>query len=150
VAGGVLGRGSEAAARLAEQHRDVVGALIRHGQVGIAVAVELSHRDGDRPGADGEVRLGCDAAVRPTQQHLDATGIGAPAAERDRQVRIAVVVEVPNRRGSQLVVSDVGVGRPEASARLTEQFLDQVPEGGRRAHDREIRIVVAVEVPDHR
>src|SRR5262249_25950398 len=43
-----LGKAAEAALRVAQQQRDVVGAPVHHRQVGLTIPVEVPHRHGDR------------------------------------------------------------------------------------------------------
>src|SRR5207249_1580354 len=72
-------------------HRDRAGAAVRHGQVGLAVAVQVPDRDRGGVGPGREVGLGSEAAGAVAEQHRDRAG----AEVRHHQVWLAVTVHVP-------------------------------------------------------
>ena len=65
-------------------------AVVRHGQVGLAVAVEVAHRHRRGVGADGVGDLRLEGAVAVAQEHADGVGAGIG----DGEVGLAVAVEV--------------------------------------------------------
>ena len=69
--------------------------MVGHGQVGLAVAVEITHRDGIGLAADGVVGLGLERAVAVAQQ--DAHRVAAVVGHG--QVGLAVAVEIAHRDG---------------------------------------------------
>src|SRR5204863_392061 len=79
----------------AEQHRYRVRASVRHGQVGLAVAVELADRHGGGIAPRAEVGLRPERPVAVAEQHRDRVRI---VVRRD-QVGSAVAVEVADRHG---------------------------------------------------
>ena len=85
--------GLEGAVAVAQQHRDACWNHIGHGQVGIAVAVEVADDDGFGGRARGEGLLGLEGAIAVAQKHRHRSGgvIG------DGQVGLAIAVEISDR-----------------------------------------------------
>ena len=79
--------------RGAQQHRDVVRALVGDGEVGIAIAVEVTDCDRARVAADRVGRGGAEAAASGAQRHRD----GVRALVGEGEVGKAIGVEIADR-----------------------------------------------------
>src|SRR5947207_1006616 len=80
--GGEVGRRRNGAAAVAEQDRDVAGAVVGDREVGRRVAVEVSDRDRVGEAVRGEVRRRRKAPAAVAEQDRDVVG----ALVRDREV----------------------------------------------------------------
>ena len=88
-----------------QQHFEIVRALVREREVGLAVVVEIAGRElaviraGRAAGAGQETRSRAERAVTIAEQHRDrlAGGAGGRAVIGDRKIENAVAVDVGDR-----------------------------------------------------
>src|SRR5439155_2065428 len=101
----------------------------------LAVAVEVAHGHGLRVRTDVDVGGGLEGAVAIAQQHAHVTGVG------DRQVELAVFVEVADREGLRVGAAG-GQGRLKRAVCVAQEYVH----GAAVVDDGEVQPSVAVEV----
>ena len=99
----IVDGGREGAVAVAEEHAHGVAAVVGDGEVGLAVAVQVRHRDRAGPQPGGVVDRGGEGAVAVAEQHAH----GVAAVVGDGEVGLAVAVEVRHRDRGRLVPGGV-------------------------------------------
>ena len=92
-----------------EEDRDVVAVKIRHGQVGLAIAIEVPDRDGVRVCPRGEVGGGAEGAGTGAEEDRDVVAVGI----RHGQVGLAIAIEIPDRDGERAIPTAKLVATPK-------------------------------------
>src|SRR5262249_11745218 len=113
-----------------------------HGEVLVAVAVEVPHHHRAGIGADGVVDRSLERAVATVQEYADVVAVIVGHG----QVVQAVLIEVPCRHRAGIVAGSVAPGRDEGAVTVPQQHAHAVAQSIRVGHG-EIEVAVAVEVP---
>ncbi|MCY1006164.1 hypothetical protein OV079_11440 [Nannocystis pusilla] len=116
------------------QDGDVVGEHVEGREIDRAVAVEIGGDDRGGREAHCVTRAGHEAAVAVAEQHLDRPGVG----DRDRDVEVAVVIEVGDRQ-----VARAGA---DAERRVGDEPADDRHGAGGLADDHELGGTGGVEI----
>src|SRR5213078_1617662 len=114
--------GLESAITVTQQYRDVAVVIIRYGQVGLAVTIEVAycHGSGFRPLARAVVDGGLEGAVAFVEQHRHS-GRGIVG---DGQVGLAVVVEIAECYGMRIRSDTVIHSRLKSPVAVAQQHRD--------------------------
>src|SRR5207247_10726905 len=93
-AGAVVYGGLECSVASAQEYTDVTAGEVCHGEIQIAVSVEITHhhREGKRPGA--VVYGGSERPIAVTQEHTYARDFTVLCAVGIRQVALCVAIAV--------------------------------------------------------
>src|SRR5207244_7272063 len=94
----------EGATTIPQEYGDVIAAIVCRDEIGLAVAVDVGHRDGEWSNAvlgipDGDDVSGLEGAVAIAQEYADGT---VPVVG-DEQVRPAITVDMRDRHGVRMV-----------------------------------------------
>ena len=129
----------EGSIAVAPEHRDIVVTIVGHGQVQLAIAIEVAHDWGDHAHATREARGLLEGPVADPQEHRDVAG--KPVARRE--VLDPITIEVARGHGGRTVANSEGLGRLEGAIAVAQQHGDSV---GIDVGYRQVWLAVAIEV----
>ena len=136
-----------------EQHQLPRGSRgLHHAEVELSVAVQIAERRNARVGralTGRDVDRRSESTVAVTQQHENVVSDGHARAERCRDVRLAVAVEIANRKPAGTRVQRNRRAGGEATSAIAKQYPElaarRLALANRR--DGEVWFAVAIEVP---
>src|SRR5439155_378461 len=98
---------------VAPEHRDIVVTIVGHGQVQLAIAIEVAHDWGDHAHATREARGLLEGPVADPQEHRDVAG--KPVARRE--VLDPITIEVARGHGDRMIETGCNIA-PDKRYRL--------------------------------